>query len=53
MMAMKRSTGHSLYHQTAYLRRVGVLAALEEAGVQPGDMVHFGKEELLWGDEMF
>ncbi|MEO7000883.1 MAG: GTPase ObgE [Ktedonobacterales bacterium] len=35
------------------LRRLGVLAALEEVGVQPGDTVHFGKEELLWGDEMF
>jgi GTP-binding protein len=35
------------------LRRLGVLKALEDAGVQPGDMVHFGKFELEWGDEMF
>ena len=35
------------------LRRLGVLKALEEAGVQPGDMVRFGKFELEWGDEMF
>ena len=35
------------------LRKMGVLKALEEAGVQPGDMVHFGKIELVWGDEMF
>ncbi|HLY31179.1 MAG TPA: Obg family GTPase CgtA, partial [Ktedonobacterales bacterium] len=32
------------------LRRLGVLAELEAAGVQPGDMVHFGKFELLWGE---
>ncbi len=35
------------------LRKLGVLQALEDAGVQPGDMVTFGKVELLWGDEMF
>ncbi len=32
------------------LRRLGVLAELEAAGVQPGDMVYFGKFELLWGE---
>ncbi|HUY78375.1 MAG TPA: GTPase ObgE [Ktedonobacterales bacterium] len=42
---MERLEGH--------MRRLGVLKALEEAGVQPGDTVHFGKVELLWGDEMF
>ncbi len=35
------------------LRKLGVLQALEDAGVQPGDSVTFGKVELLWGDEMF
>jgi GTP-binding protein len=34
------------------LRKMGVLEALEQAGVQPGDMVHFGKVELEWGAEM-
>lgn len=34
------------------LRKLGVLAALEEAGAQPGDIVHFGKVELTWGEEM-
>ena len=28
------------------LRKMGVHAALEEAGVQPGDTVYFGKTEL-------
>ena len=34
----------------SHLRRIGVTAALEQAGVQPGDTVHFGKVELLWGE---
>ena len=34
------------------LRRMGVLEALEQAGVQPGDVVHFGNVELTWGEEM-
>ncbi len=34
------------------LRRMGVFAALEEAGVQPGDTVRFGKTEMTWGEEM-
>ncbi|MFI5272640.1 MAG: GTPase ObgE [Ktedonobacterales bacterium] len=34
------------------LRKLGVLEALEEAGVQPGDTVHFGGVELTWGEEM-
>jgi GTP-binding protein len=34
----------------SHLRRIGVTAALEQAGIQPGDMVHFGKVELLWGE---
>ncbi|HEX6818152.1 MAG TPA: GTPase ObgE [Ktedonobacterales bacterium] len=33
------------------LRKLGVLEALEEAGVQPGEMVQLGKVELEWGAE--
>ncbi len=33
-----------------HLRRMGVTQALEEAGVQPGDVVRFGKVELIWGE---
>src|SRR5579859_6730692 len=32
-----------------HLRRLGVTQALEEAGVQPGNVVRFGKVELVWG----
>jgi GTP-binding protein len=32
------------------LQRLGVTKALEEAGVQPGDTVRFGKTELIWGE---
>lgn len=32
------------------LRRMGVTKALEEAGVQVGDTVRFGKVELFWGE---
>lgn len=32
------------------LRRMGVTKALEEAGVQVGDIVRFGKVELYWGE---
>ena len=34
----------------SHLRRMGVTAALEQAGIQAGDTVHFGKVELLWGE---
>ena len=34
----------------SHLRRLGVTAALDQAGIQPGDTVHFGKVELLWGE---
>jgi GTP-binding protein len=35
------------------LRRMGVMDALEKAGVMPGDHVHFGtKTEMIWGEEM-
>ncbi len=30
---------------------MGISDALEEAGVQPGDIVYFGDEELEWGEE--
>ncbi|WP_052889746.1 GTPase ObgE [Thermogemmatispora carboxidivorans] len=32
------------------LEKMGVTRALEEAGVQVGDVVRFGKIELLWGE---
>ncbi len=35
-----------------HLRRLGVLAALERAGVEPGDRVDFGTITLDWGEEM-
>ncbi len=35
-----------------HLRRLGVTAALEQAGVQPGDNVTFGKVTLEWGEAM-
>ena len=31
------------------LRKMGVLEALEQSGVEPGDVVHFGKMELGLG----
>jgi GTPase len=34
------------------LRRMGVFEALEQAGVQPGDQIAFGKVTLEWGEEM-
>ena len=34
------------------LRRLGVSQALEQAGVQPGDTVAFGKTTLEWGEAM-
>ncbi len=33
-----------------HLRKMGVTEALEQAGVQPGDTVRFGKVELVWGE---
>lgn len=30
------------------LERSGISAALEQAGVQPGDAVHIGEQELVW-----
>jgi GTPase len=34
------------------MRKLGVWEALENAGIEPGDAVRFGKIEYLWGDEM-
>ena len=34
------------------LRKLGVFAALREAGAKPGDVIYFGKTEMIWGDEM-
>ncbi|HEU5349157.1 MAG TPA: GTPase ObgE [Ktedonobacterales bacterium] len=36
-----------------HLRKMGVLEALEQSGVEPGDVIHFGKIELSWGEEMW
>jgi GTP-binding protein len=33
------------------LERMGIAAALEEAGVQPGDTVRIGERELVWEEE--
>jgi len=33
------------------LDKTGISRALEQAGVQPGDTVHFGRQELTWEDE--
>jgi len=35
------------------LRKLGVLDALEQSGVEPGDVIHFGKMEMIWGEEMW
>lgn len=54
MVAMTNPDNHEgMERLETQLRKLGVLQALEEAGVQPGDTVTFGKVELLWGDEMF
>ncbi len=34
------------------LRKMGITEALEQAGVLPGDHVHFGRVDLVWGEEM-
>ncbi len=34
------------------MRKLGVWEALEQAGVEPGDLVRFGKVEFFWGEEM-
>ncbi len=35
------------------LRKMGVLDALEQSGVEPGDVIYFGKMEMIWGEEMW
>jgi GTP-binding protein len=32
------------------LRAMGIEAALEEAGVRPGDLVRIGEQELEWNE---
>jgi GTPase len=53
MVAMTHiESGESMERLEKRLRKLGVTEALEQAGVQPGDVVHFGKTELVWGEEM-
>lgn len=40
----------TLLHFQAVLERLGISAALAEAGVQVGDTVHIGDEVLEWGE---
>lgn len=40
----------TLLHFQAVLERMGISAALAEAGVQVGDTVHIGDEVLEWGE---
>jgi GTPase len=42
-------TSEGIDHLQSVLGRLGVLAALESAGVQDGDTVHIGTFELEWG----
>jgi GTP-binding protein len=53
MVAMTQTeNAESMERLEKRLRKLGVTEALEQAGVQPGDTVHFGKTELVWGEEM-
>lgn len=53
MVAMTNTDSEeSMQRMERQLRKLGVIEALEQAGVQPGDIVHFGKVELTWGEEM-
>lgn len=53
MVAMTNTeSGESMERLEKRLRKLGVTEALEQAGVQPGDTVHFGRTELVWGEEM-
>ena len=42
----------SMERMERQLRKLGITEALEQAGVMPGDHVHFGKVDLVWGEEM-
>jgi GTP-binding protein len=51
MVAMTdRESGEGMARLENMLQRMGVTRALEEAGVQPGNAVRFGKIELVWGE---
>jgi GTP-binding protein len=51
MVAMTDQESHEgMARLEHHLRRMGVTEALEQAGIQPGDPVRFGKVELLWGE---
>ncbi len=53
MVAMTQTeSGEAMERLEKRLRKLGVTEALEQAGVQSGDTVHFGKTELVWGEEM-
>lgn len=53
MVAMTNTdSAESMERMERQLRKLGVTEALEQAGVMPGDHVHFGKVDLTWGEEM-
>jgi len=53
MVAMTNPDSHEgMERLERQLRKLGVFDALEKAGVMPGDHVHFGKIDWLWGEEM-
>jgi GTP-binding protein len=53
MVAMTNPESHEgMERLERQLRKLGVMDALEKAGVMPGDHVHFGKIDWLWGEEM-
>jgi GTP-binding protein len=53
MAAMTDPESHEgMERLEAHLRKMGVLEALEQAGVEPGDVIRFGKVELIWGEAM-
>lgn len=53
MVAMTNPDSHEgMERLERNLRKLGVFEALEQAGVQPGDVIYFGKTQLIWGEEM-
>ena len=53
MVAMTNTDSpESMQRMERQLRKLGITEALEHAGVMPGDHVHFGKVDLVWGEEM-
>ncbi|HLZ23198.1 MAG TPA: GTPase ObgE [Ktedonobacterales bacterium] len=52
MVAMTDTeSGEAMERLERQMRKLGVTEALEQAGVMPGDHVHFGKVDLTWGEE--